>query len=404
VTVFILIAAAMVAVAVAWVLVPLLARRARAGPAPEAVNLAILRDQLAELEADVARGVMPIERYEQARTELERRVLEEAQGEPAPASRPRLASAWTAAVLAAAIPIGAAVLYLAIGSPSALSPGADPRHAITREKVEQVVARLAARLEKAPDDPKGWRVLGRSYTIMGRYPEAVRAYERAAGLMPGDADLLADYADALAMEQGRSMLGKPLELVNRALALDPNQWKALALAGTAALERKDYAQAIAHWEKLGKVLPPGSEMGRSVEASIAEARTLAGAKPAPKSAKAPAASPGKVAGKVSLARGIAARVAPTDTVFIFARAAGGPPMPLAVLRKQVRDLPLEFTLDDSMAMASNLKLSDFSEVVVGARVSRSGVATPQSGDLQGLSKPVKVGATGIAVVIDTALP
>lgn len=402
-TVFIVIAAAMTIAAVAWILVPLLARRALTGPAPEASNLAILRDQLAELEADVARGVLPQERYEQARADLERRVLEEAQGGTAPASAPQQAATRTAAVLAAAVPVGALALYLVIGTPSALLPGAEPQHELTAERVEQMVARLAARLEKAPDDAEGWRVLGRSYSVMGRYAEAVRAYEKAAVLTPGNADLLADYADALAMAQGRSMLGKPLELVKRALAIDPKQWKALALAGTAAFERKDYAQAIAYWRRLQQAVPPDSEIARSVDLSIAEARAQAGARPAAKSAKAPAAA-GKVAGRVSIAPQVTARAAPADTVFIFARAAGGPPMPLAVLRKQVRDLPLEFTLDDSMAMAPNVKLSDFREVVIGARVSRTGNATPQSGDLQGLSKPVKVGATGIAVVIDTALP
>jgi cytochrome c-type biogenesis protein CcmH len=403
VTVFVLIAAAMVAIAVACVLLPLLGRRARAGTAPEAANLAILRDQLAELETDVARGVLAKERYEQARSELQRRVLDEAQGDSTPASPPRPASAWTAAVLAAGIPLGAVVFYLVVGSPSLLLPQRDAGHDMTRDKVEQMVARLADRLEKAPDDPDGWRVLGRSYSVMGRYPEAVRAYERAAALVPGDAGLLADYADALAMAQGQSMAGKPLELVNRALAIDPDQWKALALAGTAALERKDYKRAIAYFERLRKVLPAGSGMEQSVEASIAEARTLAGAKPAPK-AKARAAAGATVTGRVSLAQGLAARAAPTDTVFIFARAVSGPPMPLAVLRKQVRDLPLEFTLDDTMAMAPNLKLSDFPEVIVGARVSRSGSATTQSGDLRGQSNPVKVGATGIAIVIDTAVP
>jgi cytochrome c-type biogenesis protein CcmH len=241
---------------------------------------------------------------------------------------------------------------------------------------------------------------------MGRYPEAVRAYERAAALVPRDADLLADYADALAVTQGRSLQGKPLELVQRALEIDPEHWKALALAGTAAFGRKDYGRAIAYWERLKRVVPGDSEVGRSVDASIAEARELAGAKPAAAGApKTPAAAAGaKVAGKVSLAQALAANTAPTDTVFIFARASSGPPLPLAVLRKQVRDLPLDFTLDDSMAMAPNLKLSGFAEVVVGARVSRSGNATPQSGDLQGLSKPVKVGATGLAIVIDTAVP
>lgn len=400
---FLLIAAAMVAIAVGCVLVPLLARRGQGGPAPEAANLAILRDQLAELEADVARGVLARDRYDQARSELERRALDEAQGGSAPAAPPRPASAWTAAVLAAGIPIGALVFYIVVGAPTALIGQKDPGHEISREKVEQMVAGLAARLEKAPDDPEGWRVLGRSYSVMGRYPEAARAYERAAALVPGDAGLLADYADALAMAQGRSMDGKPLELVNRALELDADQWKALALAGTAALERNDYAKAVAYWERLRKVLPPGSGMEESVDASIAEARARAGAQPAPKP-KARATTPAKVAGKVSLAPALAARTAPTDTVFVFARAASGPPMPLAVLRKQVRDLPLEFTLDDSMAMSPNLKLSDFPEVIIGARISRSGSATTQSGDLRGQSKPVKIGTTGIAVVIDAAVP
>ncbi|MGH8640910.1 MAG: c-type cytochrome biogenesis protein CcmI [Burkholderiales bacterium] len=400
-TLFLLIAATMIAIAVGCVLVPLLSRHARPGPAPEAANLAILRDQLAELEGDVARGVLDKERYEQARSELQRRALDEAQGHSTQAGSPRPANAWTAAVLAAGIPVGAVVFYLVVGSPSALLQQRDEGHQMTREKVEQMVARLANRLDKAPDDPEGWRVLGRSYSVMGRYPEAARAYERAAALIPADAGLLADYADALAMAQGRSMDGKPLDLVNRALKIDPDQWKALALAGTAALERKDYKQAIAFWERLRKVLPAGSGMEQSVEASIAEARALAGAGAAPRPKAAAAA---KVAGKVSLAQGMAARAAPTDTVFIFARAANGPPMPLAVLRKQVRDLPLEFTLDDTMAMAPNLKLSDFPEVIVGARVSRSGSATTQSGDLRGQSKPVKIGTTGIAVVIDTAIP
>jgi cytochrome c-type biogenesis protein CcmH len=403
VTLFLLIAAAMVAIAVGCVLVPLLARRAQAGPPPAAANLAVLRDQLAELETDVARGVLAQERYEQARSELQRRVLDEAQADSAQAGTARTAGAWTAAVLAAGIPVGAVVFYLVVGSPSALLQQRGDGHEMTREKVEQMVAQLADRLEKAPDDAEGWRVLGRSYSVMGRYPEAARAYERAAVLIPADAGLLADYADALAMAQGRSMEGKPLELVNRALKIDPDQWKALALAGTAALERKDYKQAIAYWERLRNVLPPGSGMEQSVEVSIAEARALAGAKTAPQP-KTRATAGARVAGKVSLAQGLAARAAPTDTVFIFARAASGPPMPLAVLRKQVRDLPLEFTLDDTMAMAPNLKLSDFPDVIVGARVSRSGSATAQSGDLRGQSKPVKLGTTGIAVVIDTAIP
>jgi len=408
VTAFLVVAVAMLAVAVAWVLVPLLARRPHAGPDSEAANLTVLRDQLAELDADLARGSLTQDRYAQAKLELERRVLDEAQASAPPAAAAPAASAWTAAIAAALIPVAAIALYVAVGTPGALLAGAPaasgPRHEVTPAQIEAMVAKLAAHVEKNPDDAQGWTLLARSYYVMSRYPEAVRAYERAAVLVPRDADLLADYADALAVTQGRSLQGKPLELVQRALDIDPEHWKALALAGTAAFERKDYARAIAYWERLQRVVPGDSEIGRSVDASIAEARALAGAGAAGAPKTAAPAGTAKVAGQVSLARGLAARAAPTDTVFIFARATSGPPLPLAVLRKQVKDLPVQFTLDDSMAMAPNLRLSGFAEVIVGARVSRSGNATPQSGDLQGLSRPVKVGATGVAVVIDTALP
>ena len=399
---FLAVGAAMVAAALAWVLIPLLARPTRATRAPEAANLAVLRDQLAELDSDLARGILSPERYEQSKLELERRVLEEARPASAPAGSP-VASPRAAVILAAVLPIAAVALYLGVGAPTVLlrEPGGKPgpQHEITREELEGVVAKLAQQVDRSPDDAKGWMLLARSYYVLGRYPEAARAYERAVALVPGDADLLADYADALGVVQGRSLEGKPFELARRALEIDPDHWKALALAGTAAFERKDYRQAVAYWERLQRLVPPDSEIGRSVNASIAEARELGGTK-----AAAASATGARVTGRVSLAQGLVGKAAPTDTVFIFARAAGGPPMPLAVLRKLVKDLPLEFALDDSMAMAPSLKLSGFSEVIVGARISRSGSATPQSGDLQGLSKPVKVGATGVAVVIDTAVP
>jgi cytochrome c-type biogenesis protein CcmH len=223
--------------------------------------------------------------------------------------------------------------------------------------------------------------------------------------MPNDADILADYADALAMSQGRKLAGKPMELVQRALKADPNQWKALALAGTDAFDRKDYRAAVGYWERLRTSVPPESDMAQSLESSIAEARELGGMGAAPKpAAPLAAAGGGRVAGTVKLDAALAARADPNDTVFIFARPAEGPKMPLAIVRKQVKDLPLTFALDDAMAMSPQFKLSGFSDVVVGARVSKSGQAAPQSGDLEGLSAPVKVGATGVAIVIDRALP
>jgi cytochrome c-type biogenesis protein CcmH len=409
--VFALIATAMVAIAVAWILVPLLRGRGAGDVDRDASNVAILRAQLAELEDDVARGAISAASGEQARRELERRVLEEVSASPAAATQ-KSGAPLAATVLAGLVPIVAVLLYLVLGTPDALGPQArapgraEGGHQVTREEVERMVADLAARLEKEPDNVNGWVVLARSYAVMNRHDDAVKAYDRVVQLVPNDPDLLADYADALAATMGGNLSGKPLELAKRALAADPTHWKALALIGTEAFNRKDYKTAIAYWEKLKATAPPGSQIAQSVESSIAEARELGGIKGAAAPSAAAAATPatGRVAGKVDLSPALRAKVTPTDTVFVFARAAEGPRMPLAILRRQVKDLPIEFALDDSMAMAPNMKLSSFPEVVVGARVSRSGNATPQSGDLEGLSKPVKVGATGVAIVIDNALP
>jgi cytochrome c-type biogenesis protein CcmH len=424
---FVLIAAAMVAAALAWILVPLLRGGSGAGVAREASNVAILRDQLRELDADLANGTLSREQYDQARAELERRVLDESKAAAIPAkTTPSAAAAWTAAIVAGALPIAALVIYVALGNFDAFSPiaardtasAAAGRHDISPEQIDKMIAEVVARLEKDPGNVQGWTVLARTYYALNRYPEAVRAFERAVALAPKDANLLADYADALAATQGGSLQGKPLELVERALAADPTQWKALALAGTAAFDRKEYAKAVAYWEQLKTTVPPGSAIAQSIDSSIAEARELGGLKPGaappPTIAKAPAAAatpapkatPGatSVAGTIKLAPALATKASPDDTVFVFARAAQGPKMPLAILRKQVRDLPLTFTLDDSMAMAPNMALSKFGEVVVGARISRSGQAMPQSGDFEGQSVPVKVGSRNVDVVIGTTIP
>jgi cytochrome c-type biogenesis protein CcmH len=423
---FVAIAAAMVAVALAWVLVPLLRGAAGTGVAREASNVAILRDQLRELESDVANGIISRERHEQARRELEQRVLDESKAAPgAAAAPPSAAGAWTAAIVAGALPIAALLIYVALGNFDAFSPlaargdgPAGARHDVSPAEIAKMTAELAARLDKDPGNAEGWIILARTYYSQNHFADAARAFERATALVPGDASLLADYADALAAAQGGGLTGKPLELIQRALAADPTQWKALALAGTAAFDRKDYAQAVAYWERMKATVPPGSAVAQSIDASIAEARELGGVKasaPSSAAAKAPpaaAAPPAQtaaiagatVAGTVNLSPALAAKASPDDAVFIFARPAQGSRMPLAIVKKQVRDLPAAFTLDDSMAMAPNMALSNFGEVVVGARVSRSGQAMPQSGDFEGLSPPVKVGARGVAVVIETTLP
>ena len=284
------------------------------------------------------------------------------------------------------IPALALAVYLVVGNPGAIDPQAT--HGLTARQVEAMVERLATRLKDHPDDAEGWKLLGRSYGALGRFQEAAHAYAKAAARAPRDAQLLADFADALGMAQGQRLAGDPEKLIARALEIDRDNLKALALAGTAAFERKDFKAAAAYWERMLPLVAAESEDARAIRSNVQEAKSLAG------SAKV-------LKGTISLSPKLKQKASPDDAVFIFARAAEGPPMPLAVLRKQVRDLPVAFSLDDSMAMAPGLKLSGFSRVLVGARISRSGSATPQPGDLQGISAPVANDATGVAVVIDT---
>ena len=287
-----------------------------------------------------------------------------------------------------------------------------------------MVSTLAERLKNEPNNAEGWQMLGRSYAVLERYAEAAAAYRKAAELMPANADVLADLADVLGMTQGRRLAGEPTEVLQRALALDPQHGKSLALAGSAAFERKDYAAARAFWERLLAQVPAESDIARSLRASIAEALQMAGGGAAPgaapgaattavaaassaRAASAAAASGAVITGEVKLSPALAARVAAGDTIYVFARAVEGPRLPLAIVRQTAGATlawPLRFKLDDSMAMAPQLTLSSMPRVVVGARVSKSGDATPRSGDLIGQSEPVANDAQGLTIVIDKVQP
>jgi cytochrome c-type biogenesis protein CcmH len=426
---FVLVAALLVAVALAWLLPPLIRRDAGAFARDRVqMNLALLRDQLTDLDAEHARGAVSAEQYAETKAELERRVLEEtAMGSRASSAAP-FGGRVTAAVVAGTVPIAAVLLYVWLGDPSALdlqsrrAAMADHTKQPTQADIDTILVRLAQRLEKEPDNIEGWAMLARSYYVLQRYPEAVRAYEQLVKLAPQEPAVLVDYADALAMRDGRKISGKPLELVHQALKLDPTQAKALAMAGTEAFDRNDFRLAVEYWEKLRAVAPPDSEMGRNIVDSIAEARARGGLGPGPESTAqavpvapptatakaappaAPAAGAASVQGTVQLDPGVAARVAPTDAVFVFARAVEGPRMPLAVFRLQARDLPAKFMLDDTLAMAPNFRLSNFKNVLVNARVSKSGSATPSAGDLEGKGVAVDLGARDVIVTIDRVVP
>jgi cytochrome c-type biogenesis protein CcmH len=388
-TLFWLIGAALAAGVLAWVLRPFFSRKHSGPLSRNAANVAIYRDQLRELDADLAAGTLAREDYARARAELETRLLQDV-GE-ADAQPPRPAGRLAAWMLGAAVPVLALALYFLVGNPTAIDREAGRQ--ASAAQVEAMVARLAARVRENPDDVNGWKLLGRSYGVMGRYDEAADAYAKAAVRAPRDAQLLVDFADVLAMARGQSLQGEPEKLVLRALELEPDNLKALALAGTAAFERKDYAGAAAHWERMLPHVAPDSEDARSIRQNVSEARSLAGE----------TKKHSGVRGTVSLSPKLKEKAAPDDTVFVFARAVDGPPMPLAVARIRLRDLPYRFELDDSMAMTPAMKLSAFPKVVVTARVSKTGSATAQPGDLQGASAPVANDSNGVTVVIDTVV-
>jgi cytochrome c-type biogenesis protein CcmH len=407
-------------------------------------TIASLREQLQQLQARADRAELDAEAHAATRAPLERQLVAlvmandsvavtaspalEAPATPRPSRRLQ----WG---LAASVLLCALAGYAWKGTPGAFGLGTPPGPAaelaqiasadgqqVTAAQITEMVDKLAARLKEKPDDAVGWTMLARAYSALGRFGDAVPAYQQAIAQAGEDAGLLTDYADALAAQNNGKLDGEPLKLVQRALVLDPKHVKALALAGTAAYDSQDYAGAVRQWEQVAAILPADSPFQQQVHASIAEARNLGGmpagpaapmAPAAPALAAAPAAAPGStpagavarsaassaLSGTVSLAPAIAAQAKPEDTVFVLARAANGPRMPLAVLRKQVKDLPLRFTLDDSMAMAPTAKISDHPQVIVIARISKSGNAIPQPGDLSGQSAAVAPGTSGIAVEI-----
>jgi cytochrome c-type biogenesis protein CcmH len=421
--VFWLLAVLMTALALAFVLVPLLRGRARTGPGALEANLAVLRGQRHEIEADVANGVLPESARDEALNELVERARDDLASHESPPA-PRTSRPWiAAAAVAVAVPALAFGLYAWLGAPGALAP-AVPTHEAGKfndVQIEAMVDSLARKVRERPDDVRGWSLLARSMASLGRYEESAQAYEHLSQLVPDDPSVLADYADVLGMAQGRSLAGKPYELAKKALAIDPGHRKALALAGTAAMDAGDYPGALHYWQALAATTDPGSQDEQDVMALLDELRQKAAAagKPLPAPSKiaraaptptpapipSPAASSGKaLTGSVTLAPAVAAKLNPSDTLFVFARAENGPRMPLAVIRTSAAQLPLKFSLDDSMAMAPMARLSGASAVRIEARVSRSGNALPQSGDLQGMSGVVKPDAHDVNVVIDKVVP
>jgi cytochrome c-type biogenesis protein CcmH len=271
---FLIGAAVLLAITLLFLLLPLLRRPAqRAAVSRTTMNAAIYRDQFAELERDRAAGALSQADFDQAQRELQRRLLDDAGAETAATAPPRGAKR-SAVIVALTLPLAAAVLYFFIGNLAALAPAA-AKPKLDARQVEEMVAKLAARMEQNPGDTKGWVMLARSYKVMGRYEEAARAYDKGREIVDKDAQLLSDHAEALALATGGSLKGRPTELIERALKIEPEDPTALVLAGTAAYERGDFAAAVLYWERLLQQLPADSEDAQSLNESINKARAAA---------------------------------------------------------------------------------------------------------------------------------
>jgi cytochrome c-type biogenesis protein CcmH len=408
-----------------------------------------LKQQISQIDELARTGALSAEQATEARTKLEKQLVEAVMTQTGAATAGTTTSAaaattntlrepplkvsrklvWGMAAFVLAVGAGG---YKWLGHPEAwgvgpgeasttaggeAASGSKAPHTMGTAEISAMVDSLKAKLAKDPKNADGWGMLARTYAALERFDEAVKTYRQALSLRPDDPDLLADFADAQAMLQGRKLDGEPAQAVAKALKIDPKNFKARSLSGTIAFERGDFKQAAEDWGIAVERVPADNpQLAQQLRAALAEARQKAGLPPLAEAAPGAAGAQGNagaqpvaapsgahVSGTVSLSPALKAQVSPEDTVFIFARAANGPKMPLAIVRKQVKDLPVSFSLDDSMAMSPQMKLSGFPQVIVGARVSRSGQAMPQEGDFAGQSDAVKVGSEGVKVEIASAI-
>ncbi|MCK9380854.1 MAG: c-type cytochrome biogenesis protein CcmI [Sulfuritalea sp.] len=428
-TYFYLAAAALVVVALALLLRPWwrAGRRITSADSLPVLNAAIHRDRLAELERDRSNGTLSAADLAEAREELQRQLLDDtAATEVVTADRFSRSSAIAIVIL---LPLIAVAMYALLGSPRAVLPGEAQTQRASAE-MEELVVKLAKKLEQNPDNPEGWAMLARSYKSLGRWDDAERAFTRIGPTLNSNAGLLAEYAEML-VQKDNGFSERPRQLIQQALRLEPENMLALFMGGGDAFDRGSYAEAITRWERLLPQLEPGGEDARMVEASIAKARERSGgAKPAiakadvmpgavapqddvhraaAKAAQgaaqapaAPAAAPTatSVSGRVEISPALKGKANPDDVVFIFARAVDGPRMPLAAKRVRAADLPLDFVLDDAQAVMPGATISSVPQVRVEVRVSKSGQAQAGKGDLTGKSAAVKPGAKGLRIVID----
>ncbi|MCK4708081.1 MAG: c-type cytochrome biogenesis protein CcmI [Gammaproteobacteria bacterium] len=375
-------------------------------------NILIAKEQLNDIEKELADGTLDEADYLQRKAELQKALVSNVEESEANQSQQTIPKYALVSVLIV-IPLIALPIYSFLGNSNAItaagkvSQSATDKHTpVMTASMDDLLQNLAAKLEKNPDNVKGWQMLGRSYMSMNRYAEAADVYSKLYTLVGDETSVLLAYADALAMSRDGKISGMPFQLVMAALKQEPDNTTGLWLAGLGYSEKGEYQQAIKSWQQLLPLFAGNIESETKVRNLIASARSRLGepvvteiveSKP-----KEQTASQKSINVSVSLSTEFKNKVKPDDIVFIYAKAHQGPPMPLAAVRKRVKDLPVTVTLDDAMAMMPQMKLSSFSVVDIGARISKSGSAIGQSGDLEGLIKSVSLNKMSeVNIVIDS---
>ena len=354
------------------------------------MNAAIYREELEKLEVERTAGSMNSADYEIAHAEMRQRLFQDTSEED---DRSVMGSSKITVIgLCIFITVLSVGFYFSLGDATRIAEK-NTEKPMTQEGVEKMVTEFAVKMEKDPTNLQGWVMLARSYRILGRNEEAAKAYERAGNFIDSDPQLLADYADILASNANGNFSGKPQKLINQALKLDPNNLMALWLSGTASYAAGNYKAAVQTWEKLAQQLPPGTEDVRSIEASIADARAKGGL-----SAQASVNTKG-ISGKIEISADLKSKVKSGDIVMVIARKPGER-MPVAVLKTSVSEFPMNFSLTDALAMNPSSPLSQLSEASIEVRISKTGMAKPEVGDLISAVQIVKVGANNIRLVID----
>jgi cytochrome c-type biogenesis protein CcmH len=439
-TIFWILSAGLLALALLFIVPPLLrSTRVDSAPDQDSLNLQVFQQRLAELDGDLLAGHLDQAQYEAARHDLERELLYDLDtseaGHPPAVEARAVPSPWLAIALAVLVPAGAVLAYMELGDREIIprieaaasgAPSAAPAgHAGTETPpLEVLVQRLADKLAEDPSNLEGWVMLARTYFATDQPAKALEAMERAYALAPKEPNVVIAYAEAVAANQSNKLDGRPADLIRSALELDPANPSARWLSGMLAYQEERFTDAADTWQSILDEMDPADSESAQIRQMVEEARgRVAGGSPenqiaevadgqavAPPpvtetTAPTPPAAAASVQVSVQIDPGLAAQAAPTDTLFVFARAATGPPMPLAVQRFSVADLPVSVTLDDSMAMTPAMRLSSFPQVVVGARVSKSGQAMPQPGDLEGLTGPVESAAAApVSVTINQVRP